>query len=140
MTVKAKKETIEAVLENLRKGNGILVSCKNAGISHVTLWRLRKEDPELEEEYQQILDSRTQIVEDALFKNACEGNTTAQIFWLKNRAPERWRDVQDYRHEGNVGLTHQTAEQARQLLKNILPDYVKVLNDESGNESTSKTG
>lgn len=34
-------------------------------------------------------------VENALFKSALEGNVTAQIFWLKNRKPEQWRDKQD---------------------------------------------
>ena len=32
-------------------------------------------------------------VEDALFSNALNGNKTAQIFFLKNRAPERWKDM-----------------------------------------------
>lgn len=32
------------------------------------------------------------IVENALFESAIEGNTTAQIFWLKNRRPHAWRD------------------------------------------------
>ena len=31
-------------------------------------------------------------VEDALRKNALAGNTTAQIFWLKNRRPDKWQD------------------------------------------------
>ena len=26
-------------------------------------------------------------------------DTTAQIFWLKNRSPEDWRDVQHHKHE-----------------------------------------
>jgi hypothetical protein len=34
-------------------------------------------------------------VENALLKSALEGNTTAQIFWLKNRKPEQWRDKRD---------------------------------------------
>lgn len=31
-------------------------------------------------------------VENALLKQAREGNTTAIIFWLKNRRPNKWRD------------------------------------------------
>ncbi len=31
-------------------------------------------------------------VENALLKNAMAGDTTAIIFWLKNRQPEKWRD------------------------------------------------
>ena len=34
-------------------------------------------------------------VENALLKSALEGNITAQIFWLKNRKPNRWREKQN---------------------------------------------
>ena len=34
-------------------------------------------------------------MEESLYRNALAGNTTAQIFWLKNRRPDRWRDVQN---------------------------------------------
>ena len=33
-------------------------------------------------------------VENALLESALDGNTTAQIFWLKNRRPDKWRDKQ----------------------------------------------
>ena len=33
-------------------------------------------------------------VENALLSSALDGNTTAQIFWLKNRRPDKWRDKQ----------------------------------------------
>ena len=29
-------------------------------------------------------------------------DTTAQIFWLKNRKPKQWRDKQDIEHSGSV--------------------------------------
>lgn len=29
-------------------------------------------------------------------------DTTAQIFWLKNRRPEDWRDKKDIEHSGNI--------------------------------------
>ena len=31
-------------------------------------------------------------VENVLLKKALEGDTTAMIFWLKNRRPDKWRD------------------------------------------------
>lgn len=31
-------------------------------------------------------------VENALLTRALHGDTTAQIFWLKNRRPDKWRD------------------------------------------------
>lgn len=29
-----------------------------------------------------------------MLNSALDGNTTAQIFWLKNRRPDKWRDKQ----------------------------------------------
>ncbi|WP_055185362.1 hypothetical protein, partial [Clostridium paraputrificum] len=29
-------------------------------------------------------------------------DTTAEIFWLKNRKPETWRDKKDIEHSGNI--------------------------------------
>lgn len=29
-------------------------------------------------------------------------DTTAQIFWLKNRKPEKWRDKRDIEHSGDI--------------------------------------
>jgi transcriptional regulator with XRE-family HTH domain len=31
-------------------------------------------------------------------------DTTAQIFWLKNRKPEEWRDKQNIEHSGETGV------------------------------------
>lgn len=31
-------------------------------------------------------------------------DTTAQIFWLKNRKPEEWRDKQNIEHSGDAGV------------------------------------
>lgn len=66
----------------------------NMGISIRTLsyWK-RKEEclPIL-----QALKSGKEVVdfavENALLKQAMDGNVTAQIFWLKNRKPDKWRD------------------------------------------------
>lgn len=32
------------------------------------------------------------------------GDTTAQIFWLKNRMPEKWREKQSVLLEGDIGV------------------------------------
>lgn len=37
--------------------------------------------------------------------------TVACIFWLKNRQPEAWRDVQRHEHSGKLDLDKTTAEQ-----------------------------
>ena len=45
------------------------------------------------------------MVENALFKNAIEGNVTAQIFWLKNRKPDKWRDKPEGEQTESSGVT-----------------------------------
>jgi hypothetical protein len=46
-------------------------------------------------------------------------DTTAAIFWLKNRRPEQWRDKHDVEHSGEVTQRHQHVrdEIARELDK-----------------------
>lgn len=40
-------------------------------------------------------------------------DTTAAIFWLKNRRPDDWRDKRDVEHSG--GVTYTIGEQVRKL-------------------------
>jgi len=93
-----KKKKTEAILESLKAGTSFTKACKAAEVDTSTFWLWRQADKRLNEKVLEVLDSRTQIVEDALFKSALGGNITAQIFWLKNRAPDRWKD----RYEGQV--------------------------------------
>lgn len=68
----------------------------NIGISHTTLYEWKKQFPELSDTLKKSKDVVDRMVENALFKNAIEGNTTAQIFWLKNRKPDKWREKPAY--------------------------------------------
>lgn len=45
------------------------------------------------------------------------GDTTAQIFWLKNRKPKEWRDKQEMNFEdnGNINITINTEEKESKL-------------------------
>ena len=100
-----KKKRIESVLKSLGAGTSFLKACKAADIDQSTFWLWRQADKELNKQVLQVLDSRTQTVEDALYVGASKGNVIAQIFWLKNRASGRWRDRQEAKIEGGLEIT-----------------------------------
>lgn len=47
---------------------------------------------------QVVKESKIVEVEDEIAPD-----TTAMIFWLKNRQPKKWRDKQDIQHSGTIG-------------------------------------
>lgn len=69
---------------------------QNMGINPTTLYEWKKKYPEISKSLKRSKDVADRQVENALFENAISGNITAQIFWLKNRKPDKWRDKQEY--------------------------------------------
>jgi len=88
----------KTICESLKQGAGIYQSCSKAGLSAMSFWRWRQENPKFDKFVERLLAGRTQLVIDALYKKALEGNPTAMIFWLKNKAG--WRDVIE--HSGKI--------------------------------------
>lgn len=62
------------------------------GISADTLIVYKKQFPEFSECLKNTRACVDGQVENALLKKALSGDTTAMIFWLKNRRPDKWRD------------------------------------------------
>lgn len=52
-------------------------------------------------------------------------DTTALIFWLKNRMPDKWRDKQQMEHSGGVGVNNPfeglTTKELRKLAEEVQP-------------------
>ena len=83
----------DVIVTNLEKGQTHTKSAEIAGISYMTMFRWLKED----DEWRALVDATdgvaTKVIEDALYAKAAGGNVTAQIFYLCNRARERWVSV-----------------------------------------------
>ena len=62
------------------------------GITAKTLYEWKKRYGKICEALKKGKEVVDYQVENALLSAALEGNTTAQIFWLKNRRPDKWRD------------------------------------------------
>lgn len=82
------------VLGGLEQNGGhIQKACEAAKITRQAYHKWTKNDPEFFEKARAIIDGKIDNVEWALYKNAMEGHVTAQIFYLKNKRPEEWQDV-----------------------------------------------
>lgn len=64
----------------------------NMGIGLTTLKEWRQKEPTIQSTLKKGREVVDFEVENALLKNALDGNVTAQIFWLKNRKKEQWRE------------------------------------------------
>lgn len=104
----------------------------NIGINPDTLYTWIKKFPDLSESLKKGKEVVDREVENALIKNALgyeydeityengkvikkvtkfvKADTTAQIFWLKNRKPADWRDKRDIEHSGSINLADKAKE------------------------------
>lgn len=64
----------------------------NVGVNVATLYQWQNKYHEIREALKKGKEIVDYQVENALLQSALCGNTTAQIFWLKNRRPDKWRD------------------------------------------------
>lgn len=63
------------------------------------------------------------VVEIEKFK---QPETTAQIFWLKNRKPEQWKDKQDVEHSGALDIRKVYDEMSEEELMELAKKYEKI--------------
>ncbi|MCD8349613.1 MAG: hypothetical protein LUC93_03280 [Planctomycetaceae bacterium] len=68
---------------------------KRLGINRATLHRYMNDHEDLRDAIKSGDGEIVANVEAALAKRALGGDVTAMIFFLKNKAPEKWRDKQE---------------------------------------------
>lgn len=71
----------------------------NCGITVKTLYEWKNRFSEICEALKKGKEVVDYQVENALLNKALGGDTTAQIFWLKNRRPDKWRDKPEVKAE-----------------------------------------
>jgi hypothetical protein len=77
--------TFGATREEIANYLGVSIRCFYS-------WQLEHE--ELKQALKRGAEASDERMEDSLYRSGLAGNVTAMIFWLKNRQPDRWRDVQ----------------------------------------------
>ena len=74
----------------------------NMGVGVSTLYKWKNAHVEIGDALKKTKEVVDRAVENALYKKALSGDTTAIIFWLKNRRPNDWRDKRETQLSGNV--------------------------------------
>ncbi len=88
------QELLEQVESPAARGLSQKQVCEALGISE-SWWHEKKPiSPELQESYKRGAALGLADVSNALYESAMSGTPVAQIFYLKNRAPKEWADVQ----------------------------------------------
>ena len=62
------------------------------GFGRTKLYRLKDNKKDIRDALKRGRAKGLTLVANALYTSALEGNVTAQIFYLKNRSPNEWRD------------------------------------------------
>jgi len=123
----------------------------NMGIKRQTLYDWKKKYPDISDALKRGKEVVDREVENALLKRALgyeyeevktyieesdgkkkkrvektvkhvPGDVTAQIFWLKNRKPEVWRDKKETELSGGVNLHNPFADLTTEELKKLVED------------------
>ena len=97
----------------------------NMGIAVSTLYDWKNKFSEISDTLKKGKEVVDYQIENALRDSALSGNVAAQIFWLKNRRPDKWRDkpientdINEQEAEDDA-LTASLKELARELEDNV---------------------
>ena len=101
------------VLQAISEGKTRTAAMESLGLARQTLTMAMKRDPEFAALVEAAEMPVHEAVESALLKSAMSGNVTAQIFYLCNRAKERWTHVNQVKVDTKIDV-HVGAEQALQ--------------------------
>lgn len=134
------------ILLNGWKRNGLTDEqiAENMGISRRTFYNWRNKYPQLEKVTKLGKEHANFAVENALFKKAISGNTTAMIFWLKNNWRSKYSDspktdieLEEVKKRLEIMEIEKQIKQNQLELGSELSDvkieFVEVDNDESDN-------
>lgn len=89
-TPKKKRAYIELLCRGGRRG----ISAEAVGVTLQTVRAHMAADPGFASAVEDAEMHAHEMVEDALFQAACSGNVPSMIFYLCNRVPDKWINVQ----------------------------------------------
>lgn len=126
-------------LEAYKKSRSVVNSCRAVGITNHLIYWLLKKDKEFERKKNELDEMVNDVVENRAFAMT-ETHPVMNIFWLCNRRPERWHNVQS-----NVIDIKKDGELARMLLvraKNykVIPENPTLISGLDGKRFLTLSG
>lgn len=133
----AKDEQCEKVVEILsNKDISFSQVLESVGIYRKDFFHWLHKNPDNSKRFYDAVDSKINNVEDALYQTALAGNVSAQIFWLKNRVPSRWKERTEINNTGTLIVNDKEVDSiegwlrqdrdSRELLKKVYRDFKKA--------------
>ena len=95
----------------------------NLDISTSTFYEYKNKYSEFSESLKKGKEIIDFEVENALLKNALDGNVTAQIYWLNNRKPKQWKSKRE-----NTESNKKEISKVEQILVKIREEAEKDIN------------
>jgi len=106
-----------SALEMASQGLIVAEMAATWGVAKSTVYEWRGKHPEFSDALKTGADNVDDQIEKALYNKALDGDTTAMIFWLKNRRSNTWRDRHIQKLEGEVKIDYSDA--AREVLDRL---------------------
>lgn len=98
------EDDLEKIEELASQGLNLDQISRAIGICNSTLYAKKASDyPEIQEAIDTGRAKGIEEVTNALYEKAKKGDNVSMIFFLKNRDPENWMDVQKHHHGGHDG-------------------------------------
>lgn len=150
-TLKFDRDLKSKFIKLLKAGNTISAAAHAVGVSYDTIMKHRHgtKGKYFNDRIKLAMRSRVDVVEDALYTRAKNGNVTASIFFLVNRtrhmpADERYEHVQHIKHSGAIETNEESIAtkiinnpEAAQLAVELLE---KLYGDGTGKDDPGGTG
>lgn len=114
------KKSYPSFFESLKKGKEVVdIQVENALLKRALGYSYIETTKELVTDYDpesgKAVGSHLEVTKEVT--KEVQPDTTAQIFWLKNRKPESWRDKRDVDLGGNLNVTNPYDELSVEELK-----------------------
>jgi len=110
-TFKEYKKKYPDLMATLKKGKEVVDrEVENALLKRALGYEYTEEKIEISDDGRKIIQTTKHV----------PGDTTAQIFWLKNRKPNEWRDKRDVDIKGNMEINNPFAGLTTEELKKLV--------------------